>query len=73
MSTLRNINVNLELGQQILVGPNFDRATITKIEFHDKTGEITLNTTKGPRKMLTFCLCEQEDEVYLDNPADRYR
>lgn len=69
--TLRNINLNLELGQDILVGPNNDRATITKIEFHEKSGEIHLNTTKGPRKALTFKLCEQEDEY--ENPADRYR
>lgn len=69
--TLRNISLNLELGQQILVGPNNDRAKITKIEFHEKTGEITINTTKGPRKALTFRLCEQEEEY--ENPADRYR
>lgn len=70
--TLRNISLNLELGQEILVGPNNDRAKITKIEFHEKTGEVTLNTTKGPRKALTFRLCEQAEEEY-ENPADRYR
>lgn len=69
--TLRNICLNLELGQEILIGPNNDRAKITKIEFHEKTGEVTLNTTKGPRKALTFRFCEQEDEY--ENPADRYR
>ena len=69
MSTLRNIDLRLELGQEILVGPNGDRAKITKIEFHEKTGEIAINTTKGPRKVLTFRLCEEE----YDNPADRYR
>ena len=76
MSTLRNISLNLELGQEILVGPNNDRATITKIEYFDKTGEIAINTTKGPRKALTFRLCDQ-DEDYTDddcsNAADRYR
>ena len=56
MSTLRNININLELGQDILVGQNDERATITKIEFHEKTGEININTTKGPRKALSFKL-----------------
>lgn len=70
--TLRNISLNLELGQEILVGPNNDRATITKIEFHEKTGEININTTRGPRKVLTFRLCEQSQEEY-ENPADRYR
>lgn len=70
--TLKNINLNLELGQEILVGPNNDKARITKIEFHEKSGEITLNTTKGPRKALTFRLCEQED-LEFENPADKYR
>ncbi len=72
MSKTSNINLNLELGQEILVGQNNERATITKIEFHEKTGEINLNTTKGPRKALTFKLCSQEESEY-DNPADKYR
>ena len=71
MSTLKNISLNLELGQEILVGPNGDRATITKIEFHEKSGEVTLNTTRGPRKALTFRLCA--DEEHYENAADRYR
>jgi len=29
--TLKNINLNLELGQEILVGQNGERAKITKI------------------------------------------
>lgn len=70
--TLRNINLNLELGQEILVGPNNDKAKITKIEYHEKTGEININTTKGPRKVLTFRLCEQDEGGY-ENPADKYR
>ena len=70
--TLRNINLNLELGQTILVGKNKEPAEITKIEYHEKSGEVTLNTTKGPRKALTFALCEQEESQY-ENPADRYR
>ena len=72
MSTLRNINLNLELGQTILVGPNKEPAEITKIEFHEKSGEVTLNTTRGPRKALTFSLCEQFDDGAA-NPADKYR
>ncbi len=72
MSTLRGIDLHLELGQEILVGPNNDRAKITKIEFHEKSGEISINTTRGPRKVLTFRLCE-EDQQELENPADRYR
>lgn len=70
--TLRNINLSLELGQEILVGPNNDRAKITKIEFHEKSGEVTLNTTRGPRKALTFRLAEPTDERY-ECPADKYR
>ena len=71
MSTLKNICLNLELGQTILVGKNREPAEITKIEFHEKSGEVSLNTTKGPRKALTFSLSEQQLE-YL-NPADRFR
>lgn len=71
MSTLKNISLNLELGQTILVGKNKEPAEITKIEFHEKSGEISLNTTKGPRKALTFCLCAHEGN--FDNPADKYR
>lgn len=70
MSTLRNISLNLELGQTILVGPRREPAEITKIEYFDKTGEIVLNTTRGPRKALTFALVEAVDE---GNSADRYR
>jgi len=73
MKPLRNISLNLELGQEILVGPNNDRATITKIEFHEKSGEVTLNTTRGPRKALTFKLCEQKEYAETGNPADKYR
>lgn len=69
--TLRNIALNLELGQTILVGPNDTPAEITKIEFHEKSGEVCLNTTKGPRKALTFKLRAPEEA--FDNPADKYR
>lgn len=72
MKPLKNIQLNFELGQEILVGPNNERAKITKIEFHEKSGEVTLNTTRGPRKALTFRLCEQKSENF-DNAADRYR
>ncbi len=71
MSTLKNISLNLQLGQTILVGKNKEPAEITKIEFHEKTGEICLNTTRGPRKALTFSLCEEITEY--ENPADRFR
>ena len=61
----------LEVGQQILVGPHNDKARITKIEYHKKSGEVELKTTRGPRKALTFKLCEQTEP--LNNPADKYR
>ena len=72
MSTLRTINLSLELGQTILVGKNREPAKITKIEFHEKSGEISLNTTKGPRRALTFCLAKQLLEPD-QTAADRYR
>jgi hypothetical protein len=55
------------------VGPNNDRAKITKIEFHERSGEININTTKGPRKALTFRLCDADNEQPFENPADKYR
>ena len=70
--TLRNISLNLELGQTILVGKNREPAEITKIEYHSKSGEIALHTTKGPRKALTFSLCETAGAA-CENAADRYR
>jgi hypothetical protein len=70
MSTLKRISVDLEIGQTILVGQNNTPAQITKIEYHERSGEIHINTTKGPRKVLTFKLAPLEE---LDNPADRYR
>lgn len=72
MSTLREISLNLELGQTILVGRNNEPATITKIEFHEKSGEININTTKGPRSVLTFRLA-QEFEDHSLCAADKYR
>lgn len=72
--TLRNISLNLELGQTILVGKNREPAEITKIEFHEKSGEIDINTTRGPRKALTFSLAElSTDSDEYANPADKFR
>ena len=72
--TLRNISLNLELGQTILVGKTNEPAEITKIEYHNKTGEVNINTTKGPRKALTFRLCsEMFGNDRSENPADKYR
>lgn len=70
--TLKKLAIDLELGQTILVGPNREPAEITKIEFHERTGEISINTTRGPRKALTFALAALEPSEFT-NPADRYR
>lgn len=70
MSTLRKLTIELELGQTVLVGQGHKPAEITKIEYHERTGEININTTRGPRKALTFRLLPVEE---YDNPADRYR
>jgi hypothetical protein len=69
MSTLNRVTLDLELGQTILVGKNNTPARITKIEYHEKTGEIVLNTTKGTRRALTFRLIPETH----DHAADRYR
>ena len=71
MSTLRKLTLDLELGQTILVGQGNKPATITKIEYHENSGEISINTTRGPRKALTFRLVNSEDD--FEDPADRYR
>lgn len=70
--TLRNISIDLQLGQEILVGKNRDRAKITKIEFHERSGEININTTLGPRRVLTFALTDSNDDGVI-NTADKYR
>jgi len=71
---LKSIAVTLEVGQEIVVGPNDKRARITKIEFHEKSGEININTTLGPRPALTFKLCdEKEGYEGTSNPADKFR
>ena len=69
MKTLRNLAINLKVGQEILVGQNDNKAKITKIEYHQKSGDVMINTTRGPRKALSFKLLEEEFAC----PADRYR
>jgi hypothetical protein len=74
MKPLKSIAVQLEVGQEIEVGPNNKRAKITKIEFHEKSGEININTTQGPRRALTFKLCEDSGKAGASsNPADKFR
>ena len=51
---LKSIQINLQLGQEILVGKKEEKARITKIEHFDKSGDIVINTTRGTRKVLTF-------------------
>ena len=69
MTTLRNLAINLMVGQEILVGKNDDQAKITKIEYHQKSGDVVINTTRGPRKALSFKLLEGQFAC----PADKYR
>ena len=70
MAHIKQLNLNLQVGQEILIGKH-ERAKITKIEYFDKSGDISVNTTKGPRKVLTFKLCDDGDRY--DNLADKYR
>ena len=69
---LRTLQLNLEVGQEIAVGKYDDKAKITTIEYFPKSGDISINTTKGPRKALTFRLIESDGSEY-DCPADKYR
>lgn len=70
MSTLRKLTLDLEIGQTILVGQSNKPAQITKIEYHERTGEISINTTRGPRKALTFRLVPEQPS---SDPAEKYR
>ena len=47
MSTLRNLNVNLELGQTILVGQNREPAQITKNTPREKMSASWLSSCKS--------------------------
>ena len=53
---MRTLDIHLELGQEIYVGKSKKPAEITKIQYHEKTGEVTINTTEGPRSVFTFSL-----------------
>tara|TARA_B100000945_G_scaffold105170_1_gene83303 strand:+ start:513 stop:734 length:222 start_codon:yes stop_codon:yes gene_type:complete len=67
---LNSIQINLQLGQEILVGKKQEKARITKIEHFEKSGDIVINTTRGTRKVLTFKLCPV---TIMGDPADQYR
>ena len=67
---LKSIQINLALGQDILVGHKQEKATITKIEHFEKSGDVVINTTRGTRKVLTFKLLPHSQ---TNNVADRYR
>ena len=56
MSNLNKIVIELEVGDTILIGKDRTPAQITKIEYHERSGEISLRTTKGTRRALTFAL-----------------
>ena len=73
--TLRTIDLSLELGQEILVGQSKKPAKITKIEYHEKSGEVVLGTTRGTRKSLTFSLSQNNDSLdhSEETLADKYR
>ena len=48
-------------------------AEITKIEFFEKSGELVIGTTKGPRKALTFSIPARLREEEVMCLADKYR
>lgn len=65
----RKISIDLAVGQQIQLGNHV--ATITKIEQHS-SGDITIGTTRGSRKVLTFKLLPDHTTV-SSVAADKYR
>jgi len=56
MSKLDTVTIELSVGDEILLGKSRTPATITKIEYHERSGDIELRTTKGARRALTFSL-----------------
>ena len=60
MSKLDTVTIELSVGDQILIGKSRTPATITKIEYHERSGDIELRTTKGMRRALTFSLPKQD-------------
>lgn len=56
MSKLDTVTIELNVGDQILIGKSRTPATITKIEYHERSGDIELRTTRGTRRALTFSL-----------------
>jgi hypothetical protein len=67
--TLRNISLNLELGQIILVGQNNEPATITKIEFHEKTGEgkhLHFGYANNMNTIITTILQTNTDKYFYE-------
>ena len=73
MANLRALQLNLEVGQEIAVGKHDDIAKITKIEYFPKSGDVSINTTRGPRKALTFRILESSNEHEYESTADKYR
>ena len=71
MTSLREFNLNIKVGDNILVGKYDEPAQITKIEYFDKSGDLTINTTRGPRKALTFKLLDSNNDFH-ESPADKY-
>jgi hypothetical protein len=43
---LNSIQINLQLGQEILVGKKQEKARITKIEHFEKSGDIVINCVR---------------------------
>jgi len=73
MANLRQLQLNLAVGQEIAVGKHDDIAKITKIEYFPKSGDVSINTTRGPRKALTFRIIESSNEDSYECTADKYR
>lgn len=69
---LNTLQLNLAVGQEIAVGKHDDIAKITKIEYFPKSGDISINTTRRPRKALTFKLLKSTNDSN-DCAADKYR
>lgn len=69
---MKSVTVTVNVGDEILVGKfRNSRAKINKIEVNS-SGEVTLKTTKGERKLLTFRQVAEDFDTGRVG-ADKYR
>ena len=72
--SLKALTLNLEVGQEIMIGSN-NKATITKIEFHEKSGEVSLieinsETDFVAKNKVFISFCKEVSIINFENKSD---